>query len=96
MCNKKYFPWCFAIKTPYLPYSQAKKLEASGAIKEERCKELCRLVIEAISKNDGIFQIEALGAYNAIVREFRAHSLHLFESMLQTDMKTRFVWLNLS
>ncbi|XP_011698033.1 PREDICTED: telomere-associated protein RIF1 isoform X2 [Wasmannia auropunctata] len=69
--------------------SQAKKLEASGVIKEDRYKDLCKLVIELFSKNDGIFQIEAIGAFNAIMREFRAHPLNLFESMLQTDMKTR-------
>lgn len=80
-----------------MPYSQARKLEVSGAIKEERnYKDLVRLVIEAFSKNEGALQNEALGAFNAIVREFRAHSLHLFESMLQTDKKTRFVQLNLS
>ncbi|XP_011877045.1 PREDICTED: telomere-associated protein RIF1-like isoform X2 [Vollenhovia emeryi] len=61
----------------------------SGAIKEERYKDLCRLVIEAFSKHEGTLQNEALGAFNAIVREFRAHRLHLFESMLQTDKKTR-------
>lgn len=74
-----------------MPCSQAKKLETSGAIKEERYKDLCRLVIEAFSKHEGALQNEALGAFNAVVREFRQHPLHLFESMLQTDMKTRFV-----
>lgn len=79
-----------------MSYSQAKKLESSGAIKEERYKDLCWLVIEAFSKHEGTLQNEALGAFNAIVREFRAHPLHLFGSMIHTDMKTRFVWLNLS
>ncbi|XP_012529406.1 telomere-associated protein RIF1 isoform X2 [Monomorium pharaonis] len=69
--------------------SQAKKLEMSGAIKEERYKDVCRLVIEAFSTHEGTLQNEALGAFNAIMREFRQHPLHLFESMLQTDMKTR-------
>ncbi|KAL6261612.1 hypothetical protein P5V15_006699 [Pogonomyrmex californicus] len=69
--------------------SQAKKLEASGAIKEEQYKNVCKLVIESFSKHEGILQNEALGAFNAIMREFQAHPLHLFESMLQTDKKTR-------
>lgn len=71
--------------------SQAKKLESSGAIKEERYKELCKLVIEAFTKDEGSLQYEALGALNIIVNEFQAHSLHLFESILQTDKRTRFV-----
>lgn len=73
--------------------SQAKKLEASGAIKEERYKDICRLVVEAFWKHDGILEIEIealiVNAFNAVVREFRSHSLHLFESLLQTDLRTR-------
>jgi len=78
-----------------LSYSQARKLETCGIIKEERYKDLLKLVIESFTKSDGTFQIEALAAFNTIMHEFRTHSLHLFESMLQTDLKTRFVWLNL-
>ncbi|XP_072767037.1 uncharacterized protein [Anoplolepis gracilipes] len=69
--------------------SQAKKLESSGAVKEDRYKDLCRLVIEAFTKHEGSMQNEALGALNAIVKEFKAYPLHLFESMLQTDKRTR-------
>ncbi|KAG5333581.1 RIF1 protein, partial [Acromyrmex heyeri] len=69
--------------------SQARKLETCGIIKEERYKDLLKLVIESFTKSDGTFQIEALAAFNAIMHEFRTHSLHLFESMLQTDLKTR-------
>lgn len=83
------------VKKRSLHCSQAKKLESSGAIKEERYKELCRLIIEAFTKHEGIMQNEAVGALNAIVKEFQAHPLHLFESMLQTDKRTRFVFLNL-
>ncbi|KAL6423859.1 hypothetical protein ACFW04_010356 [Cataglyphis niger] len=75
--------------------SQAKKLESSGVIKEDRYKELCRLVIEAFTKHEGIMQNEAVGALNAIVKEFQAHPLHLFESMLQTDKRTRLKILKL-
>ncbi|XP_026828469.1 telomere-associated protein RIF1 isoform X2 [Ooceraea biroi] len=75
--------------------SQAKKLEASGTIKEERYKELCRLVVEAFTKDEGSMQYEAFAALNAIVQEFKAHSLHLFESMLQTDKRTRLKILKL-
>ncbi|XP_024886472.1 telomere-associated protein RIF1-like isoform X2 [Temnothorax curvispinosus] len=69
--------------------SQAKKLETSGTINEERYKDLCRLVIEAFWKHEGTLQNEAVGAFNAIVREFQLHPLHLFESMIVTDKKTR-------
>lgn len=87
------------LKTRCLSYSQAKKLEASGAIKEERYKDICRLVVEAFWKHDGILEIEIealiVNAFNAVVREFRSHSLHLFESLLQTDLRTRFACENL-
>ncbi|XP_071567405.1 uncharacterized protein [Temnothorax nylanderi] len=73
----------------YITVSQAKKLETSGTVKEERYKDLCRLVIEAFWKHEGTLQNEAVGAFNVIVREFRSHPLHLFESMLVTDKKTR-------
>ncbi|EFN73980.1 Telomere-associated protein RIF1 [Camponotus floridanus] len=75
--------------------SQAKKLESSGTLKEDRYKELCRLVIEAFTRHEGSMQNEALGALNAIVKEFKTHSLHLFESMLQTDKRTRLKILKL-
>jgi len=78
----------------YLLCSQAKKLESSGTIREERYKEVCRLVVEAFTKDEGSMQYEAFAALNAIIQEFKSHSLHLFESMLQTDKKTRFVLLN--
>ncbi|XP_014479812.1 PREDICTED: telomere-associated protein RIF1-like isoform X2 [Dinoponera quadriceps] len=75
--------------------SQAKKLESSGVIKEERYTELCKLVIEAFTKEEGSMQYEALGALTAIVQEFQAHSLHLFELMLQTDKRIRLKILKL-
>ncbi|KYQ52784.1 Telomere-associated protein RIF1, partial [Trachymyrmex zeteki] len=69
--------------------SHARKLETCGSIKEEQYKDLLKLVLESFIKSDGTFRIEALAAFNAIIQEFRTHSLHLFESMLQTDLKTR-------
>jgi len=78
----------------HLLCSQAKKLESSGTIKEERYKEMCRLVVEAFTKDEGSMQYEAFAALNAIIQEFKGHSLHLFESMLQTDKRTRFVLVN--
>ncbi|EFN87937.1 Telomere-associated protein RIF1 [Harpegnathos saltator] len=74
--------------------SQAKKLELSGVIKEDRYKELCRLVIESFTKEEGM-QYEALGALTAIVQEFQAHSLCLFESILRTNKKIRLKILKL-
>lgn len=53
------------------------------------------MVIEVISKYEGCIQNEALSALNAIVREFQAHSINLFEAMLPTDRRTRFVLLSL-
>lgn len=53
------------------------------------------MVIETFTKHEGNLQNEALSALNAIVKEFKAHPLHIFESMLQTDKRTRFVLLNL-
>jgi len=52
---------------------------------------MCRLVVEAFTKDEGSMQYEAFAALNAIIQEFKSHSLHLFESMLQTDKRTRFV-----
>ncbi|XP_020287403.1 telomere-associated protein RIF1 isoform X2 [Pseudomyrmex gracilis] len=75
--------------------SQAKKLELSGVIKEERYKDLCKVVVEAFTKHEGNLQNEALRALTVIVQEFKTHSLHLFEAMLQTDKKTRLKILKL-
>lgn len=72
-------------------FSQARKLESAGVIKEEQYKELCRLVIEIFTKEGREIQYEAIEALDAILQEFRAHSLHVFESLLQTNKKTRFV-----
>lgn len=65
-------------------------MELSGVIKEERYKDLCKVVVEAFTKHEGNLQNEALRALTVIVQEFKTHSLHLFEAMLQTDKKTRF------
>ncbi|KYN04288.1 Telomere-associated protein RIF1 [Cyphomyrmex costatus] len=78
-----------AIKILHLLYSHARKLETSGIIKEEWYKDLLRLIIESFLKSDGTDQPEALTAFNTIMYEFRAHSLNLFESMLQTNLKIR-------
>lgn len=69
-------------------------MESSGVIKEERYKEICKLVLESFAQEEGNIQYEALGALTAIVQEFQAHPLQLFESMLRTDKRTRCVFLN--
>ncbi|XP_053989570.1 telomere-associated protein RIF1-like [Hylaeus volcanicus] len=75
--------------------SNSKKLEATKTIKEEQYKELCKLVIDAFANGNSDIQNEAYGALNVIIRDFKEHSLNLFECMSRINQKNRLKILKL-
>ncbi|XP_076177307.1 uncharacterized protein LOC143151700 isoform X2 [Ptiloglossa arizonensis] len=75
--------------------SNSKKLESAKAIKEEQYKELCKLVLDAFANGNSDIQNEAYETLNVIMRDFKDHSLNLFESMSQISQKNRLKILKL-
>lgn len=73
-------------------FSNSKKLESAKAIKEEQYKELCKLVLDAFANGNSDIQNEAYETLNVIMRDFKDHSLNLFESMSQISQKNRLVF----
>ncbi|XP_012137568.1 uncharacterized protein LOC100880674 isoform X2 [Megachile rotundata] len=75
--------------------SNSKKLQSAGIVKEEQCKELCKLVIEAFANGNNDVQNEAYGTLNVIIQDFKEHTLNLFEVMSQINEKNRLKILKL-
>ncbi|XP_078033803.1 uncharacterized protein LOC144468301 [Augochlora pura] len=75
--------------------SNSKKLEQTKAIKEEQYKELYKLVIDVFANGNNNIQNEAYETLNVIIRDFKDHSLNLFEIMSHLCPKTRLKLLKL-
>ncbi|XP_076381807.1 uncharacterized protein LOC117222982 isoform X1 [Megalopta genalis] len=75
--------------------SNSKRLEQTKVIKEEQYKELYKLVIDVFANGNNDIQNEAYETLNVIIRDFRDHSLNLFETMSQLSQKTRLKLLKL-
>ncbi|XP_076234263.1 uncharacterized protein LOC143179108 [Calliopsis andreniformis] len=75
--------------------SNSKKLESTKAIKEEQYKELCKLIVDAFANGNSDIQNEAYETLNVIIRDFKDHSLNLFEAMSQISQKNRLKILKL-
>ena len=75
--------------------SNSKKLESTKAIKEEQYKELCKLIIDAFANGNNDIQGEAYETLNVMLRDFKDHSLNLFDAMSQISKKNRLKILKL-
>ncbi|CAK9821322.1 Telomere-associated protein RIF1 [Anthophora retusa] len=75
--------------------SNSKKLESTKAIKEEQYKELCKLVVDAFANGNSDIQNEAYETLNVIIREFKDHTLNLFEALSRISQKNRLKILKL-
>lgn len=74
-------------------FSNSKKLQSSGIVKEEQCKELCKLVVETFANGNNDIQNEAYATLSVIIQDFKEHTLNLFEALSQINQKNRFVYL---
>ncbi|CAL7933927.1 unnamed protein product [Xylocopa violacea] len=75
--------------------SNSKKLESTKTIKEEQYKELCKHVVDVFANGSNDMQSEAYETLNVIIREFKDHTLNLFEAMSQISQKHRLKILKL-
>ncbi|XP_029051883.2 telomere-associated protein RIF1-like isoform X1 [Osmia bicornis bicornis] len=75
--------------------SNSKKLRSSGIVKEEQCKELCKLVVETFANGNNDIQNEAYATLSVIIQDFKEHTLNLFEALSQINQKNRLKILKL-
>ncbi|XP_017876374.1 telomere-associated protein RIF1-like [Ceratina calcarata] len=75
--------------------SNSRKLESTKGIKEEQYKELCKLIVDAFAYGNNDIQNEAYETLNVVIREFKDHTLNLFEAMSQISQKHRLKILKL-